>query len=350
MTKRKRLTRSLHAGVFVFFSIAVAAPLTLLPEVAAATPVKRGPEAQSAEAAALQDVRTISIEAYMVRRGLKQRTLAAEMARRRLQNLPPNVAAVAPITGTAVAGSVGVPIVTVKFKDTASSPYPVSDLQRERGHIQQQSMEGSGPKDVLVVDEVKELAPNHDEVEQSQQRKSVNALTANELTSLRRGVAQMKAWNTAPRDSANFRRSWLYWANMHAHFGQSCVTDNPSNFPGMGSVQTFTANASETATWCKCEHGTDFFLTWHRMFLWYFERVLQAAAGDPSLRLPFWDYATDHSLPAAYRDHIYVNEAGQTVPNPLRVDARQTRVNTGTPLATGMVSAGPHLLGTSHQH
>ena len=53
------------------------------------------------------------------------------MARRRLQNLPPNVAAVGPITGTAVAGSVGVPIVTVKFKDTASSPYPVSDLQPE---------------------------------------------------------------------------------------------------------------------------------------------------------------------------------------------------------------------------
>ena len=51
------------------------------------------------------------------------------------------------------------------------------------------------------------------------QRKSVNALTANELMSLRRGVAQMMAWNTAPRDSADFRRSWLYWANMHAHFG-----------------------------------------------------------------------------------------------------------------------------------
>ena len=175
---------------------------------------------------------------------------------------------------------------------------------------------------------------------QAQQRKSINALTADELISLRRGVAQMKAWNTAPHDSADFRRSWVYWANMHSHFGQSCVTNNPSNFLGMGSVQTSTAsNASETATWCKCEHGTDFFLTWHRMFLWYFERVLQAAAGDPSLRLPFWDYATDHSLPAAYRDQTYVNEAGQTVPNPLRVDDRQTRVNTGTPLATGIVSA-----------
>jgi hypothetical protein len=42
------------------------------------------------------------------------------------------------------------------------------------------------------------------------QRKSVNALTASELMSLRRGVAQMMARNTAPRNSADFRRSWLY--------------------------------------------------------------------------------------------------------------------------------------------
>ena len=72
------------------------------------------------------------------------------------------------------------------------------------------------------------------------------------------------------------------------------------------------------------------FLTWHRMFIWYFERVLQAAAGDPSLRLPFWDYATDPNLPAAYRDPTYVNEAGQTVPNPLRVNARQPSLNDGS--------------------
>jgi hypothetical protein len=153
-------------------------------------------------------------------------------------------------------------------------------------------------------------------------RKSVNALTANELMSLRRGVAQMMAWNTAPRDSANFRRSWVYWANMHAHFGPSCR--GPITGSGMAGVQAFTAsNAPERATWCRCQHGNERFLTWHRMFLWYFERVLQAAAGAPSLRLPYWDYATNPNLPAAFRDSTYVNEGGRTVPNPLRVAARR---------------------------
>jgi hypothetical protein len=76
------------------------------------------------------------------------------------------------------------------------------------------------------------------------------------------------------------------------------------------------------------------------MYLWYFERVLQEAAGDPSLRLPFWDYATDPNLPAAYRDPTYVNEAGQTVPNPLRVNARQAGLNAGSAgLAPGVRSA-----------
>jgi Common central domain of tyrosinase/Polyphenol oxidase middle domain len=167
------------------------------------------------------------------------------------------------------------------------------------------------------------------------QRKSINALTGRELMSLRRGVAQMKAWNSAPRGSADFRRSWVYWANMHNHFGSSC--SGPVAGTDMGGVQQFTAlPGSETDTWCQCQHSNDRFLTWHRMFLWYFERVLQAAAGDPALRLPFWDYASNPNLPAAYRDPTYVNEAGQTVPNPLRVEARTPALNAGT---TGL-SAG----------
>ena len=44
-------------------------------------------------------------------------------------------------------------------------------------------------------------------------RKSVTDLSATELMSLRRGVANMMARNNAPRGSADYRRSWIYWAN-----------------------------------------------------------------------------------------------------------------------------------------
>jgi hypothetical protein len=181
-----------------------------------------------------------------------------------------------------------------------------------------------------------------------QQRKSINALSVTELMSLRRGVATMMSRNSAAPDSADFRRSWIYWANMHSHFGADCA--GPIRGSGMGGVQTFTAsNAAETATWCKCEHGTQPFLTWHRMYLWYFERVLQQAAGDSTLRLPYWDYATDPTLPAAYRDMTYVNEGGSTVPNPLRSEARQPGLNAGSSsLAAGVRTAGGAMPSTSY--
>jgi Common central domain of tyrosinase/Polyphenol oxidase middle domain len=171
---------------------------------------------------------------------------------------------------------------------------------------------------------------------QTAQRKSVTNLSATEVMSLRRGVAKMMSRNNAPHGSADYHRSWVYWANMHQYFGNDCAGPIDPSGPGSGmdGIQTFIAsNADEQATWCKCQHTSDStnlqFLTWHRMFLWYFERVLQEAAGDTSLRLPYWDYETDGTLPAAYRDATYVNENGQTVANPLRVEARDPNLNNG---------------------
>jgi M6 family metalloprotease-like protein len=79
----------------------------------------------------LEDVRSEAIDSYVVQRGLRARAEAAELSRRRLESLPPDIALAAPIVGTAVAGLVEVPIVTVKFSDTAADPYPIADLQKE---------------------------------------------------------------------------------------------------------------------------------------------------------------------------------------------------------------------------
>jgi Common central domain of tyrosinase len=167
---------------------------------------------------------------------------------------------------------------------------------------------------------------------------SITGLSAKEIMSLRRGVAKMKSRDNAARGSADYRRSWIYWANMHLHFGDDCA--GPITGSGMAGVQLFTAtNADEQATWCKCEHGTVQFLTWHRMYLFYFERVPQEAAGDSSLRIPYWDYETNATLPAAYRETTYVDENGHNVPNPLRVEARQPGLNNGTASLSASVTS-----------
>lgn len=160
-------------------------------------------------------------------------------------------------------------------------------------------------------------------------RKSVTQLTPAELLSLRTGVAKMMSYNSAGRTTAKFRRSWVYWANMHGHFGDTCRGAIVGN--GLEGLQEWSAsNKIETDTWCKCEHGTQQFLTWHRMYIYYFEKVLQQSANDPTLTLPYWDEAADPKLPAAFRDATYVDENGKTQPNPLRVAARRPAMNAGT--------------------
>jgi Common central domain of tyrosinase/Polyphenol oxidase middle domain len=173
------------------------------------------------------------------------------------------------------------------------------------------------------------------------QRKSITQLNATELASLRRGFTQMIAWNTAPRGSANYRRSLQYWANMHSFMGGNCSPASGLNNPGMSGLTTHSAsNPDEVATWCKCAHGTLQFLTWHRMYLYYFEQVLQQAAGDTSLRLPFFDYETNGQLPLSYRE-------GTMASNPLRVDNRLTALNNGSGSLSSSVTSTAVAMGTS---
>ena len=47
-----------------------------------------------------------------------------------------------------------------------------------------------------------------------------------------------------------------------------------------------------------CEHHNDFFLPWHRGYLYYFELALQQF--DADVTLPWWDWMSDGGVPDAY--------------------------------------------------
>jgi hypothetical protein len=78
--------------------------------------------------------------------------------------------------------------------------------------------------------------------------------------------------------------SWLYQANIHG-------TNTP--------VGSWPAGAP----WSTCDHGFHF-LSWHRMYLYFFERIVRAASGDPDFALPYWDYApvASRTLPPPFRN------------------------------------------------
>jgi tyrosinase len=112
--------------------------------------------------------------------------------------------------------------------------------------------------------------------------------------------------------------SWIFQANVHA----AMVT--PTN-----------------PLWDQCQHGNFFFFSWHRMYLYYFDRIVRAASGDPNLTLPYWNYTDDpnvsdvtrRTLPGPFQKPAV--ECAVTPPNtpgcnPLFVNERAPGINDGS--------------------
>jgi len=129
-------------------------------------------------------------------------------------------------------------------------------------------------------------------------RRNVYSLNPNgtEIASLRQGIRAMRA-----RPSSD-PTSWTYQAAIHG-------SDNPP---------------PPSAAWNQCQHGSFFFLSWHRMYLYWFERILRAASGNSNLALPYWDYSNSamRALPVAFR-----NPANAS--NPLYISQRSRLMNLG---------------------
>jgi len=70
----------------------------------------------------------------------------------------------------------------------------------------------------------------------------------------------------ANRDAAN-PNSWAFWANIHQSM---------------------------------CPHGKPYFLAWHRGYLYLFEKKLRDLAKSETLRLPYWDYFGDPTVPVEF--------------------------------------------------
>jgi hypothetical protein len=104
-------------------------------------------------------------------------------------------------------------------------------------------------------------------------RKNIYSLTAAEINSIAAGVTAMK---NLPLTNTS---SWQYQAAIH-------WTTLQNNLPH----------------WKSCQHGTLYFFSWHRMYLYFFEKILRARSGNPNLTLPYWDYQTNPVLPPAYRN------------------------------------------------
>jgi len=129
-------------------------------------------------------------------------------------------------------------------------------------------------------------------------RRDVGTLSASNstITSYKKAIAAMKAL------PASNPLSWTYQAAIHG-------TTQSGSFPA----------------WNTCEHGTYFFFSWHRMYLWYFERIVRKLSGDANWALPYWNYesASQRRLPAVFRSPASAS-------NPLYIANRGAGWNSGS--------------------
>lgn len=132
-------------------------------------------------------------------------------------------------------------------------------------------------------------------------RPNINSLTPAQLAALRHGIEVMQSRPVSDPTS------WLYQAGIH---GSNLSPQRPQ--------------------WGTCQHGTLHFLSWHRLYLYYFERILRAASGSPALVLPFWNWTADRALPAPFRT--------PTSGNALFVSQRSSGINGGALIPTSAVS------------
>lgn len=80
-------------------------------------------------------------------------------------------------------------------------------------------------------------------------------------------------------------------------------SNNPLSWTYQAAIHGTTMSGNLTA-WNTCEHGTNFFWSWHRMYLYWFERIIRKFSGEPCWALPYWDWApgSELALPAPFRD------------------------------------------------
>jgi plastocyanin len=133
-----------------------------------------------------------------------------------------------------------------------------------------------------------------------------------ELQAYARAVSKMK-----DRDLTD-PTSWLYQAYIHGMPEDAqiqLITDL-----GITTLAQFAAALGERG-WITCEHHTLFFWPWHRMYLYWFERIVRELGEYPDFALPYWDYldADQRVLPAPFRDSA----------NPLFVELRDPALNSG---------------------
>lgn len=117
----------------------------------------------------------------------------------------------------------------------------------------------------------------------------------------------------------NDETSWWFFAAIHGH--RWIDIPSPPNVPNTPEPSP----SQKKQYWDQCQHGTWFFLPWHRGYLFAIENVLreiiESMGGPTDWALPYWDYfgnGNQYQIPPAFNEEKLPDGS----PNPLLTNAR----------------------------
>jgi tyrosinase len=124
-------------------------------------------------------------------------------------------------------------------------------------------------------------------------RRDIHRLAENDpiIVFYERAIQRMRQGNVLASPT-----SWRYQAAIHDY----PLTLASATTPAPGDPFSQAGEAAPSADerrdyWRKCEHGSWFFLAWHRMYLHYFEKIVAKVVvdlgGPNNWALPYWNYS-----------------------------------------------------------
>lgn len=127
----------------------------------------------------------------------------------------------------------------------------------------------------------------------------------------------------------------LDWYERAVGRMKSLPLTDPRSWGYQGAVHgtIIPLTASTTGFWAECQHGSSFFLPWHRMYLLHFERIVAQhivdLGGPADWSLPYWNYTTSVpktlQLPPQFRSPLKADGT----PNNLYEAQRASAANAG---------------------
>jgi len=143
------------------------------------------------------------------------------------------------------------------------------------------------------------------------------------------------------RDAWSLQQPWddvfLWYARAITKL-KKLPESNPTSWSYQASIHGHEPESQRSQYWNQCQHGTSFFLPWHRGYLGWFEQIVRATIkeleGPEDWALPYWNYSSPVNpnalvIPQAFREPNLPDGSE----NPLLIEGRNPGVNAGEPVA-----------------